>query len=129
VGCAGAGAAHWSKVIVELSQSGYDKLRAVELPLISLADDAELTRKMVAQNQGHVLLVGHSYGGAVITEMGNLPNVIGMVYIAASRPTWAKAPGRSARPNRLPPLPTLSQIATAICGPSLRNFMRVSARI
>lgn len=73
------GAAHWSKVIVELSRKGYDKLRAVELPLTSLADDAERTRKMVAQQQGPVLLVGHSYGGAVITEAGDLPNVVGLV--------------------------------------------------
>lgn len=87
------GAAHWSKVIVELSRKGYDKLRAVELPLTSLADDAERTRKMVVQQQGTVLLVGHSYGGAVITEMGDLPNVGGLVYIAAFAPDAGESPG------------------------------------
>lgn len=87
------GAAHWSKVIVELSRQGYDKLRAVELSLTSLADDAERTRKMVGQQQGPVLLVGHSYGGAVITEMGNLPNVSGLVYIAAFAPDAGESPG------------------------------------
>jgi pimeloyl-ACP methyl ester carboxylesterase len=87
------GAAHWSKVIVELSRKGYDKLRAVELPLTSLADDAERTRKMVAQQQGPVLLVGHSYGGAVITEAGDLPNVVGLVYIAAFAPDAGESPG------------------------------------
>ncbi|MBS1833970.1 MAG: alpha/beta hydrolase, partial [Acidobacteria bacterium] len=75
------GAAHWSKVIVELSRKGRGNLHAVEMPLTSLADDAERTRKMVAQQKGLVLLVGHSYGGAVITEMGDLPNVAGLVYI------------------------------------------------
>ncbi len=87
------GAAHWSKVIVELSRKGYDKLRAVELPLTSLADDAARTRKMVAQQQGPVLLVGHSYGGAVITEAGDLPNVVGLVYIAAFAPDAGESPG------------------------------------
>lgn len=87
------GAAHWSKVIVELSRKGYEKLRAVELPLTSLADDAERTRKMIAQQQEPVLLVGHSYGGAVITEAGNLPNVVGLVYIAAFAPDTGESPG------------------------------------
>ena len=87
------GAAHWSKVIIELSRKGYDKLRAVELPLTSLADDAERTRKIVVQQQGPVLLVGHSYGGAVITEMGDLPNVGGLVYIAAFAPDVGESPG------------------------------------
>ena len=54
------GAAHWSKVILELSRKGHTGLRAVELPLTSLADDAERTRKMVKQQPGPVLLVGHA---------------------------------------------------------------------
>ncbi|KAJ6438307.1 alpha/beta hydrolase family domain-containing protein [Purpureocillium lavendulum] len=79
-------AAHWGDVIVDLDRRGYN-LQAVELPLTSLADDAERTRKMVRQAAGDVLLVGHSYGGAVITEMGgDLPNVVGLVYIAAFAP-------------------------------------------
>ncbi|MDQ0996763.1 surfactin synthase thioesterase subunit [Phyllobacterium ifriqiyense] len=62
------GAAHWNKVIIELTRMGHANIHAVELPLTSLGDDAERTRKMVAQQSGPVLLVGHSYGGAVITE-------------------------------------------------------------
>lgn len=80
------GAAHWSKVIVELDRMGYEPVRAVENPLTSLADDANRTRKMIGQQKGPVLLVGHSYGGAVITEAGNEPNVVGLVYIAAFAP-------------------------------------------
>src|SRR5258705_5373748 len=80
------GAAHWTKVIVQLSRMGNDSIRAVENPLTSLADDAERTRKMVAQQRGPVLLVGHSCGGAVITQAGNQPNVVGLVYIAAFAP-------------------------------------------
>lgn len=87
------GAAHWGRVIVELSRRGISELRAVELPLTSLADDAERTRKMVAQVQGPVLLVGHSYGGAVITEAGNAANVMGLVYIAAFAPDAGESPG------------------------------------
>ena len=85
------GAAHWSKVITELSHKGYHSIHAVEMPLTSLADDAERTRKMVAQQQGPVLLVGHSYGGAVLSEMGNQPNVVGLVYIAAFAPDAGSA--------------------------------------
>ena len=87
------GAAHWAKVIVELSRMGYTDIRAVENPLTSLADDAERTRKMVAQVDGPVVLVGHSYGGAVISEMGNQPNVQALVYIAAFAPDAGESPG------------------------------------
>ncbi|WP_369960282.1 alpha/beta hydrolase [Pseudomonas benzenivorans] len=87
------GAAHWSKVIVALSRKGFTKLHAVELPLTSLGDDAARTRQMVAQQSGPVLLVGHSYGGAVITEAGDLPNVVGLVYIAAFAPDAGESPG------------------------------------
>ena len=87
------GAAHWSKVIVELTRKGYGDLYAVENPLTSLADDAERTRKMIAARKGPVLLVGHSYGGAVITEAGNQPNVVGLVYIAAFAPDAGESPG------------------------------------
>ena len=87
------GAAHWTKVIVQLTRMGYGDIHAVENPLTSLADDAERTRKMVAQVKGPVLLVGHSYGGAVITQAGNLPNVVGLVYIAAFAPEEGESLG------------------------------------
>ncbi|WP_186425883.1 alpha/beta hydrolase [Cupriavidus metallidurans] len=87
------GAAHWGKVIVELARKGHTSLHAVEMPLTSLADDAERTRKMIAQQAGPVLLVGHSYGGAVITQAGNQPNVVGLVYIAAFAPDAGESPG------------------------------------
>ncbi|EON19018.1 hydrolase or acyltransferase [Cupriavidus sp. GA3-3] len=87
------GAAHWGKVIVELARKGYTNVRAVEMPLTSLADDVERTRKMIAQQKGPVLLVGHSYGGAVITQAGDQPNVVGLVYIAAFAPDAGESPG------------------------------------
>jgi pimeloyl-ACP methyl ester carboxylesterase len=88
------GAAHWAKVIVELDRHGYDSLHAVENPLTSLQDDAERTQKMVRQLDGPVLLVGHSYGGAVITQAGDLPNVAGLVYVAAFAPDTGESVGQ-----------------------------------
>ncbi|MEI5101180.1 alpha/beta hydrolase [Streptomyces sp. PmtG] len=88
------GAAHWSNVIVELDRRGFGSLHAVENPLTSLADDAERTRKMIRQIDGPVVLVGHSYGGAVITEAGDLPNVAALVYIAAFAPDAGESPGQ-----------------------------------
>lgn len=87
------GAAHWSKVILELSRRGHADLHAVENPLTSLADDAERTRRMVRQIAGPVVLVGHSYGGKVITEMGDLPNVKALVFIAAFAPDAGESAG------------------------------------
>ncbi|ODT05661.1 MAG: hydrolase [Mesorhizobium sp. SCN 65-20] len=87
------GAAHWGKVIPELARQGYSDLHAVEMPLTSLADDAARLKKMIAQQKGNVLLVGHSYGGAVISEAGNAANVAGLVYIAAFAPDAGESPG------------------------------------
>ena len=87
------GAAHWAKAIVELDRLGHRGMRAVELPLTSLAGDAARTRQIAAQVDGPVLLVGHSYGGAVITEAGSAPNVAGLVYIAAFAPDAGESPG------------------------------------
>lgn len=88
------GAAHWAKVIVELDRRGYGALHAVENPLTSLADDAGRTQTMVRQVGGPVLLVGHSYGGAVITEAGGLENVVGLVYVAAFAPDAGESLGQ-----------------------------------
>ncbi|MFD7854815.1 alpha/beta hydrolase [Streptomyces microflavus] len=93
------GAAHWANVITELKKRGYDRIRAVENPLTSLADDAERTRKMVRQVDGPVVLVGHSYGGAVITEAGDLPDVTALVYIAAFAPDAGESPGQISQEN------------------------------
>ena len=95
------GAAHWAKVVVELDRRGYGSLHAVENPLTSLADDVHRTQQMIKQIDGPVLLVGHSYGGAVITEAGDLPNVVGLVYIAAFAPDAGE--GLGAITEQMPP--------------------------
>lgn len=76
----------WSKVIPLLQEEGYN-VTAVQIPLTSLADDAAVTRRVLAMQNASTILVGHSYGGAVITEAGaNASNVVGLVYISAFAP-------------------------------------------
>src|SRR3982074_3228759 len=68
-----------------LKKDGYN-VAIVQNPTISLADDVAATKRIVHAQNGPVILVGHSYGGAVITEAGNDPKVAGLVYIAAFAP-------------------------------------------
>ncbi len=75
----------WSKVIPLLEAKGLHVV-AVQIPLTSLADDVAATQRAIDLEDGPVLLVGHSYGGAVITEAGNDPKVAGLVYISAVAP-------------------------------------------
>ena len=77
--------AGWEGVYNLLKKDGYN-VSIVQNPTTSLADDVAATRLVVAQMQGPVVLVGHSYGGAVITEAGNDPKVEGLVYITAFAP-------------------------------------------
>ena len=75
----------WEEVYKLLKQDGYN-VSIVQNPTISLADDVAVTKRVLATQSGPVVLVGHSYGGAVITEAGNDPKVAGLVYITAFAP-------------------------------------------
>ena len=75
----------WEDVYRILKEDGYD-VGVVQNPTISLADDVASTRRVVAAQRSPVILVGHSYGGVVITQAGNDPKVVGLVYIAAFAP-------------------------------------------
>ncbi len=75
----------WSKVIPLLEAKGLHVV-AVQIPLTSFADDISATQRAIALEDGPLLLVGHSYGGAVITEAGNDPKVAGLVYVSAVAP-------------------------------------------
>jgi pimeloyl-ACP methyl ester carboxylesterase len=75
----------WEGVYKILTKDGYT-VSVVQNPTISLADDVAATKRIVAMQNGPVVLVGHSYGGAVITEAGNDPKVAGLVYITAFAP-------------------------------------------
>src|SRR5437899_3043160 len=72
----------WEEVYKILKKDGYT-VSVVQNPTISLADDVAVTKRVLATHSGPVILVGHSYGGAVITEAGNDPKVAGLVYVAA----------------------------------------------
>jgi pimeloyl-ACP methyl ester carboxylesterase len=75
----------WSKVIPMLYNKGYNVI-AVQNPLTSFADDVAATKRAIAQMDGPVLLIGHSYGGMVISEAGKDPKVAGLLYVAALVP-------------------------------------------
>jgi pimeloyl-ACP methyl ester carboxylesterase len=75
----------WQGVYKALKKDGYS-VTVVQNSTTSLADDVATTKRAIATQDGPVILVGHSYGGAVITEAGNDPNVVGLVYIAAFAP-------------------------------------------
>jgi len=75
----------WEGVYRTLKKDGYN-VSIVQNPTLSLADDVAVTKRTLASQDGPVILVGHSYGGAVITEAGNDPKVVGLVYITAFAP-------------------------------------------
>jgi pimeloyl-ACP methyl ester carboxylesterase len=75
----------WEAVYRSLRKVGLT-VSIVQNPTSSLADDVKATRRVVAAQDGPVILVGHSYGGVVITEAGNDPAVVGLVYVAAFAP-------------------------------------------
>jgi pimeloyl-ACP methyl ester carboxylesterase len=75
----------WQGVYKALKKAGYT-VSIVQNPTISLADDVAVTKRTIAAQNGPVILVGHSYGGVVITEAGNDPKVARLVYIAAFAP-------------------------------------------
>jgi len=75
----------WQGVYKALKKDGYT-VAVVQNPTITHADDVEVTKRAIASQGGPVILVGHSYGGVVITEAGNDPSVAGLVYITAFAP-------------------------------------------
>ena len=75
----------WQGVYELLKKDGYT-VSIVQNPTTSLADDVAVTKRMLAAQNGPAILVGHSYGGVVITEAGTDPKVAGLVYIAAFAP-------------------------------------------
>lgn len=93
----------WSKIIPRLEAKGFHVV-AVQNPLSSLADDVAATNRVVDAQDGPVLLVGHSYGGAVITEAGMNPKVSGLVYVAAFAPDAGETLGGLSKPYGPTPL-------------------------
>src|SRR5258706_14397460 len=92
----------WAKLIPLLEKAGLNAV-AVQNPLTSLADDVAATKRAIARLDGSVILVGHSYGGAVISEGGNDPKVVGLVYVAAFAPDVGEPVGELGK--EFPPAP------------------------
>ena len=92
----------WAKVTTILQANGYN-VTAVQNPLTSFADDVAATRRALAQQEGPVILVGHSWAGVVITEAGMDPNVAGLVYVAAFAPDLGEAVGELGKAYQPPP--------------------------
>ena len=82
----------WEGVYEILKEDGYN-VTVVQNPTVSLADDVAVTKRALAAQDGPAILVGHSYGGVVITEAGNHPNVAGLVYVAAFAPDKGESVG------------------------------------
>src|SRR6202008_4891740 len=107
----------WEGVYKILKKDGYN-VTIVQNPTVTLGDDVAVTKRAIAAQAGPVLLVGHSYGGVVITEAGNDPKVAALVYIAAFAPdkgesvaslTKTPTPGAPVPPI-LPPTDGLLQL-------------------
>lgn len=97
----------WQKVIPLLLKEEIPVI-AVQNPTSSLADDAAATRRIMNSVEGPIVLVGHSWGGAVITEAGSDPKVKALVYVAAFAPKAGETVGEQV--GRYPAPPGLSQI-------------------
>lgn len=98
----------WKPVYESLSRDGFH-VSIVQEPLTSLADDVAATKRVLALQDGPTILVAHSYGGTVITEAGDDPRVVGLVYIAAHQPDTGEteaANGKQIPALAHPPLKT-----------------------
>jgi pimeloyl-ACP methyl ester carboxylesterase len=110
----------WNKIIPLLENKGFH-VTAVHLPFTTLADDANTVRRAIALQNGPVLLVGHSYGGVVITEAGDDPKVAGLVYVAAFAPDQGQSAGDVN--DQYPPTPGDKEFV-----PGANGFLRLSDR-
>ena len=107
----------WQGVYDTLKKDGYT-VSIVQNPTISLADDVAVTKRTLAVQDGPAILVGHSYGGVVITEAGNDPKVTGLVYIAAFAPDAGESVAKLiANPPPGAPVPP----PKVICGKAPRS--------
>ena len=92
----------WRGVYDELTRKGY-RVSIVQNPLTSLADDVAATRRIIARQNGPTVLVGHSYGGTVITEAGVDEKVVGLVYVSALAPDVGESTGEQFKEIPAPP--------------------------
>src|ERR1700744_2174016 len=128
----------WEGVYKQLTKDGY-KVSIVQNPTKSLTEDVAFTKRVIAAAEGDVILVGHSYGGVVLTEAGTAPKVAGLVYITAFAPDQGESVGKLiANPPPGAPVPPIlppqdgflmldrSKFAASFAAdvePGLANFM------
>jgi pimeloyl-ACP methyl ester carboxylesterase len=110
----------WAKVIPLLEAKGLH-VTAVQNPLSSLADDVAATKRAIANQDGPVILVGHSWAGMVISEAGNDPKIEGLVYVAAIVPDEGQSAGDVVKPY--PPSPGLGEAK-----PDAAGFLSLSRK-
>ena len=108
----------WSKVIPKLEAKGLN-VTTVQLPLTSLEDDVATVKRALALEEGPVLLAGHSYGGAVITEAGTDPKVAGLIYVAAFAPDAGQSAGSLLA--GVPPAPLSAEVR-----PDANGFLKLT---
>ena len=110
----------WSRVIPSLERAGFN-VTGVPIPLSSLPDDVAKTQavlhRVLKSHPGPTLLVAHSWGGAVITDAGNDPNVVGLVYVAAFAPDSGESV--TTLNSQFPPEPG----PTHLIGPDEEGFL------
>jgi pimeloyl-ACP methyl ester carboxylesterase len=87
----------WSKVIPLLQEMGYN-VTAVQNPMTSLADEVAFTKRIIALQDGPLILVGHSWGGAVVTQSGDDPKVAALVYVTAYAPEIGQSANDASSP-------------------------------
>ena len=87
----------WWKVILLLQEMGYHAV-AVQNPMTSLADEVAFTKRIIALQDGPVILVGHSWGGAVVTQPGDHPKVAALVYVSAYAPEVGQSANDASAP-------------------------------
>lgn len=105
----------WDKVVPGLLGKGI-KVVAVQIPLTSLSDDVAATRRVLDMQPGKVVLVGHSWGGVVISEVGSHAKVAGLVYVAAFAPNDGESVNDLLAIKELPKPPGLGSIRPAPSG-------------
>jgi pimeloyl-ACP methyl ester carboxylesterase len=110
----------WSKVIPKLVSRGLN-VTAVQLPLNSFADDVAAVKRAIALEDGPILLVGHSYGGAVVTEAGTDAKVAGLVYVAAFAPDAGESAGSLL--GSAPPAPMANELR-----PDANGFLKLTKK-
>ena len=110
----------WERVIPILHKSGYNVV-SVQNPLTSLEDDVAATKRAIALMDGPVLLVAHSYGGMVITEAGNDPKVVGLLYVCSLVPSEGQSAGDVV--NAVPPGPGSAEFK-----PDASGFLSLSSK-